>query len=101
MMRTCAAFGVVGLCWADRLPLKTGIASMTRALFMFTPEKKIRWTDPVAATEQAVWGQARGRRPPARRGVEGGGGSATRWAESPACHHPYHTPANKTRWLNI
>jgi hypothetical protein len=41
MIRTCAAFGVVGLSWADRLPLKTGIANMTRALFMFTPEKKI------------------------------------------------------------
>jgi hypothetical protein len=34
-----AALGVVGLCWADRLPLKTEIASITKALFMFTPEK--------------------------------------------------------------
>src|SRR5260370_30031816 len=38
MIRTCAAFGVVGLSWADRLPLKTEIANITRALFMLTPQ---------------------------------------------------------------
>jgi len=44
MIRTCAAFEVVGLSWADRLPLKTEIANITRALFMFIPQKT-RWTD--------------------------------------------------------
>jgi hypothetical protein len=39
MIRTCTAFGVLGLSWAARLPLKTEIANITRALFMFTPQK--------------------------------------------------------------
>ena len=64
IIRTCVAFGVVGLSWADRLALKTEIANITRILFIFTPEKA-RWPDDrrhipppfnVDATEWAVWG---------------------------------------------
>jgi hypothetical protein len=39
IIRTCAALGLVGLSWADRLPLKTEIANIKSALFTVTPQK--------------------------------------------------------------
>jgi hypothetical protein len=40
VIRTCAASGVVGLTWAESLPLKTAITNMTSALRMFTSHSR-------------------------------------------------------------
>src|ERR1700756_3609685 len=41
MICTRAAFGVVGLSWANRLPLKTMIDNVRSTFFIFTPQREL------------------------------------------------------------
>ena len=99
MIRPCTAFGVVGLSWAGRLPLKTEIANIARALFMFTPKKLNGQMIEVTFSRLIVWpygigGLGTGETPQIADAQGGRGGvgisSSLPWvaAEPPLIHAP-------------